>query len=323
MSLDGFWAVIKSKANVVGYSKKLRSRVKNGQTTNEQCFRIYVAIKLPLSSLKIEDVIPSKIEDVPTDVVEIGKIKALKNTDRVRPLVAGVSIGNWSITAGTLGWFFKDGRGHEMLGSNAHVFAEDALKEGSSEKRIIQPGRHDEGSLSDVVGQYYWHKSLGEKSDCPLSKDITSFLNWTSSFLRRKTYFPPPRFEGEHHIDFALAEATVDFELLMMGLENFDEFFGLGFAGSDQASYFCKAEYILTEQWNPIDKKVATVLIDDIVHKVGRTTEYTQGRVLDDSAHGQVWYSDYDVVEFDDVILTEAMLEGGDSGSAGWLYSDF
>lgn len=56
---------------------------------------------------------------------------------RVRPLIAGVSVGNWAITAGTLGWFFRDISGREMLGSNVHVFAENVLRPSSEETRIV------------------------------------------------------------------------------------------------------------------------------------------------------------------------------------------
>jgi hypothetical protein len=39
---------------------------------------------------------------------------------------------------------------------------------------------------------------------------------------------------------------------------------------------------------------------------------------VDDSAYGRVSYGGVSFVEFDDVVLTTKMLEGGDSGSAGW-----
>ena len=60
------------------------------------------------------------------------------------------------------------------------------------------------------------------------------------------------------------------------------------------------------------------VAVGDQIHKVGRTTEYTAGRVVDDSTYGRVSYGGVSFVEFDDVVLTTKMLEGGDSGSAGW-----
>ena len=57
-----------------------------------------------------------------------------------------------------------------------------------------------------------------------------------------------------------------------------------------------------------------------MIHKIGRTTEYTNGRVIDDSAVGRVNYGNASYVDFDDLILTAAMLEGGDSGDSAWLH---
>jgi hypothetical protein len=39
---------------------------------------------------------------------------------------------------------------------------------------------------------------------------------------------------------------------------------------------------------------------------------------VDDSAVGRVNYGGLSFVEFDDLILTTAMLEGGDSGDSAW-----
>jgi hypothetical protein len=93
---------------------------------------------------------------------------------------------------------------------------------------------------------------------------------------------------------------------------------GLGFAGSNQASFFCKAEQIRAAGWTPIDKTIEAMGVGDEIHKMGSTTEYTSGLVVDDSAYGRFDYGGVSFVEFDDVVLTAAMLEGGDNGSAGW-----
>ena len=143
-------------------------------------------LQVDLGSQK--NLIPKEIDGVPTDIVEIGEIKALNlhplaHVTRIRPLVAGVSIGNWAITAGTLGWYFKDGKGREMLGSNAHVFADNPLTPSSFEKRIVQPGRFDQGNVpDDVVGNYYWHRPLSG-SECIVSNAIMDILNGTSRIL--------------------------------------------------------------------------------------------------------------------------------------------
>ena len=70
--------------------------------------------------------------------------------------------------------------------------------------------------------------------------------------------------------------------------------------------------------WTPISKTIMPVTVGETIHKIGRTTEYTSGQVIDDSAYGRVNYGGLNYVEFDDVILTTAMLEGGDSGDSAW-----
>ncbi len=322
MSLEQIWEKIRGKKNVVGYSKKLRRRIRDGREVEEEVIRIYVSKKVDAAFLDLKDLIPGEIDGIPTDVVEIGEIKALNlhplaHVTRVRPLVAGVSVGNWAITAGTLGWFFKGASGREMLGSNAHVFAENALRSSSEEMRIVQPGRADQSRVpEDIVGSYYWHQPLAG-SECVLSQAVAGLMNGVSSLLGRRTRFE--LFLAERaKIDFAVAEPTVDYDLKIYKAEGCEGFVGLGFAGSDQASFFCKAEYIRAVGWTPIDKVIEAVGVGDEIHKIGRTTEYTSGQVVDDSAYGRVSYGGVNFVEFDDVILTEAMLEGGDSGSAGW-----
>lgn len=321
MNLDEVWDRIRGKSNVVGYSKKLRKRIRDGEEVDEEVIRVYVSRKVDPSALSYGDLIPREIDGIPTDVVEIGEMKSLEvrplaHAARTRPLVAGVSIGNWAVTAGSLGWFFTDSAGRVVMGSNAHVFADDPLTPSSVERRIVQPGRADQGAVpEDVVGTYLWHQPL-EGSTCAVSNAVARLLNCVNSFLGRKTRFELYLVE-KARIDFAVAEPTVGYEERLYAAEDFDGFMGLGFAGSGQASFFCKAEHIEAAGWSPLETEIASVTIGDQIHKVGRTTEYTAGRVLDDSAYGRVGYG-INYVEFDDVVLTTKMLEGGDSGSAGW-----
>ena len=322
MSTDTIWDRIKGLRNVVGYSKKLRRRIRDGAEVDEEVIRVYVSKKLHPSALGLRDVVPPEIDGVPTDVVEIGEMTALDvhplaHVTRVRPLVAGVSIGNWAITAGTLGWFFRDGRGREMLGSNAHVFADDPLSQSSAETRIVQPGRADGGMVpGDVVGTYIWHQPL-TGSGSAVSNAITGLLNGASALLGRRTRFQL-EVADRARIDFAVAEPTAEYELKLVTAEEWDGFVGLGFAGSSQASFFCKGEHIEAAGWRPVEKTIQVVSIGETIHKVGRTSEYTSGQVLDDSAYGRVSYGGLNMVEFDDVILTTPMLEGGDSGDSAW-----
>jgi hypothetical protein len=77
MSMEQIWEKIRGKKNVVGYSKKLRRRIRDGREVEEEVIRIYVSRKVDASALDLKDLIPSEIDGIPTDVVEIGEMKAL------------------------------------------------------------------------------------------------------------------------------------------------------------------------------------------------------------------------------------------------------
>jgi hypothetical protein len=63
------------KANVVAVGIGYCTR--GGVQTTEVCIVVSVRNKVSLSKLNPKDVIPTKIEDVSTDVVETGAIRAL------------------------------------------------------------------------------------------------------------------------------------------------------------------------------------------------------------------------------------------------------
>jgi hypothetical protein len=89
------------------------------------------------------------------DVRYIGRVvkRTPWNQSRQRPLLIGVSIGHFRITAGTLGCFVKmRSSGAPRILSNNHVLAdENAGKKGDA---IIQPGQFDKGKKSkDAVGR--------------------------------------------------------------------------------------------------------------------------------------------------------------------------
>jgi hypothetical protein len=66
---------IMAKKNVVGVGVGYRER--GGLPTNELSLVVFVSKKLPAQALSAQDSIPSYIEGVPTDVKEVGTIKAL------------------------------------------------------------------------------------------------------------------------------------------------------------------------------------------------------------------------------------------------------
>jgi len=155
---------IMSYPNVVGHSNQLMPRIRKGKVIHEEkCIRIYVVKKVPEQQLRPSEVIPKtlKLEDgreVCTDVVEIGKLKALQQLDpkqRYRPAPTGVSTSRADENAaGTIGWYVVDEEGNVYAISNNHVWA--AENKGSVGDPLVQPGRLDGGDPSkDVVFTLY------------------------------------------------------------------------------------------------------------------------------------------------------------------------
>lgn len=132
--------------NVVGVG--IGRKVTNGKVTNTVAIRIYVERKVPKNAVPKSDGIPTKIDGVPTDVIETGRFFAQATPiarTRQRPAKGGCSIGfqaNGFVMAGTFGCLVTDGESRFIL-SNNHVIAnENALPLNSP---IFQPGLLDNG----------------------------------------------------------------------------------------------------------------------------------------------------------------------------------
>ncbi len=67
-------AEIMAKKNVVGLGIGFRER--DGAATDELSLVVFVSKKLPIHALSAQDHIPPYIEGVPTDVKEVGTVKA-------------------------------------------------------------------------------------------------------------------------------------------------------------------------------------------------------------------------------------------------------
>jgi len=311
--------------NVVGWSKNLAPKVVDGKVTDTWAIPVFVEKKVPEDELPKSAVIPRYIGNIPTDVVEVGRIEALilmpetrTKRDVIRPLVAGISIGNWNITAGTLGWYFTDGE-EVYLGSNAHVFCENPTAEKQSERRIVQPGRYDGGKLDNVVGELYWYKRIileNDISNCGVAKFVAGVYNTFARIFGAKTRLKPIVTE-RNKIDFAVVKPSVAFELTAFDFEPSGKFLGLGFAGSDKVSLVCKASNIAEYGYYPVNAEIIEPAIGMVVEKSGRTTCHTEGKILYTDVVIKVWYGNGFAI-FDDVFMTEKLLEPGDSGSSVW-----
>ena len=320
-----YWKDISKKENVIGYSKNLQKKVSYGKTTEVPCIRIYVRKKKDLSILRSSDIIPMSIEGIITDVVEIGDIKALQvdKTTRWRPVELGLSIGNWNITAGSLGMLFKKiGSEQIYAGSNSHVLSErpDYKPEEILEKRILQPGSYHQGKTEDnIVGTYFWHKRILPVGleNCKIGGGLSRILNFFLRVFNRRGRF---KYESDtsNHIDFAVYIPTVEHILKVSddSLTN-EPFIGLLFAGSDSSGIICKSKYIEQEGFIPMVQSTE-VQEGDKVKGCSFWCSF-QTKVLDSSGVVTVSYGDFQAA-FEDIIIVEnenGIIKGGWSGS-GW-----
>ncbi|MBK8029574.1 MAG: hypothetical protein IPK17_08665 [Chloroflexi bacterium] len=98
------------KQNVVGVAVGYKNAT--GETTGDVAVVVLVEQKKPLAALTAQDVIPKELEGMKTDVVEVGYLRAQQTArDRYRPVIpAGVTIGHYKVTAGTLGAVVRTAR---------------------------------------------------------------------------------------------------------------------------------------------------------------------------------------------------------------------
>lgn len=62
--------------HVVGISEGIRT--KRGKPTGEQCLVVFVDQKTPADQLNRDEILPTEIEGVPLDVVEVGRVEPMQ-----------------------------------------------------------------------------------------------------------------------------------------------------------------------------------------------------------------------------------------------------
>jgi hypothetical protein len=259
-----------------------------GVMTDELCIVVSVEKKMPLAQLTEADIVPKAVDDVKTDVLETGLITAWQApTQKWRPAPGGVSVGHINITAGTLGCLVLKG-GELFILSNNHVLADSNL--GKKDDLIIQPGKHDGGTLADKIAtlEEFVPIDFGTiPTTCPTAKTVEQLLNaiakGVGSSHKVVSY---QESGGENRVDAALARPLsldlVERRILNIGV--------------------------------PKGSREATLGTD--IKKSGRTTGFTTGRITQIDATVQVSYGSAGAATFTDQLVAGAMSSGGDSGSA-------
>ena len=282
-----------SRRNVVACGVGFKET--EGGITDEPCVVVSVTKKMPEAQLSPADIVPKKLGEVKTDVLETGVIRALQGpTDRWRPAPGGVSIGHMDITAGTLGCLVTKDNQLFIL-SNNHVLANtNAAEKGDP---IIQPGVYDGGTLNDQIAtlENFIPINFGEEPPtCQLATGMESFLNWLAKLLgsshRVMAFQQVP---AKNLVDAAIARPLsgdlVEKRILEIGVPK----------GSREAT------------------------LGTPVKKSGRTTGFTTGEIIQIDVTAEVSYGENQTATFEDQLMAGAMSKGGDSGSAVVDEEDF
>lgn len=273
-----FESFLLKKANVVGVG--VGKKIVKGRETGDDAVVVFVERKLPESQLKKKDVVPRTLEDVKTDVIQTGRLKALAlaseprgRTERWRPAPGGVSVGHVRITAGTLGGVVRRG-GDRLILSNNHVLANS--NDASLGDLVLQPGPGDSGTADDTLA------ALDRFVEIRF-EDALGLVGWLRRLAKRLGIRLAPALLG-NFVDAATARPLQD--------------------------------QLVTDTILGIDRSSghAEVRAGATVRKSGRTTGVTEGRVLATGVTVQVDYGSR-VATFEDQVVAGPMSHGGDSGS--------
>ncbi len=274
-----------SRRNVVGVGVGFKER--GGQVTDEPCVVVSVTKKLPKAQLAAEDIVPQKLGEVQTDVIEIGVVRALQgHQDRWRPAPGGVSVGHVAVTAGTIGCLVR--RGDEIfILSNNHVLANS--NKAQIGDAIIQPGRYDGGTEADQIATLFDFVPIDfgqEPAQCPWAQNTEAVLNALA------------RAAGSNHRVIAVRQTA--------GLNQIDA------ALAKPLSPDLVTKEILEIG---VPKGVKEAELGMAVQKSGRTTGLTHDRITQIDVTVQVDY-DGQIATFSGQLAAGPMSQGGDSGSA-------
>ncbi len=278
-------------ANVVGVM--IGYKVVAGDRTDALSIVCLVEKKVDDKDLTKQDIIPQKIEDTSTDVIHVGKLRALQidKKARHRPCPMGTSGGHHLVTAGTNGELLKDKQtGKICIGTNNHVGAN------SNDAQIgdpyLQPAVYDGGTVqNDTIGHLLRFVPINftlDESGCTPARFWSGIYNGVARAFGRRTRLRPVVAVQEYNqVDAAMIEVAESDVL--------PSIVGIG-----------------------PPKGVKQTQLDMLVQKSGRTTCHTTDGVVTgiDATVGPIGYGGRYAYFKDQIIISkEGFSSGGDSGS--------
>lgn len=280
---------ILAKPNVVGVG--IGYKETGGRVTDQLSVVALVRDKVPKAALDPREMVPREVNGVPTDVVEVGELRAQQSRrERWRPAPGGVSLGHFRVTAGTLGAVVRDrATGDRLILSNNHVLAN--TNDAAENDPILQPGAADGGRAeTDIVARLERFCPIDfsiQPGTCELANAYAVAGNLLARALgsshRVTVYQAHP--QAVNLVDAAVARPVNDGDIL-------DEILEIG-----------------------VVMGAAPAVLGMSVRKSGRTTGLTTGTITVLHATVDVSYRGGRTARFEDQIVTSPMSQGGDSGS--------
>lgn len=342
-----------AKANVVGVAVGFKEA--KGAKTGEVAVVVLVEQKKPLAALSAEDVIPAELDGMRTDVFEVGYLRAQQIQDpksRFRPTVPpGVSIGHYKVTAGTFGTLVTDRTtGARLILSNNHVLANS--NDAQIGDAILQPGAIDGGlnpgdaiaTLERYVKLRYTDDPVETPSPTPTPSPAPT-PSPTPSPAPSPTPAPPTTGTPGCNLVIDGIVAVANGLASLLGSQKRVTTTTVAAQNAAQSATLpTPVTAKLTAQADvpsntvdcalakPVDAAMFSDQILQIgkvsgtkpatlgmrVRKFGRTTGYTEGNVTLLNATVNIAYSTLagqKTARFTGTVVTEAMSQGGDSGS--------
>ncbi len=261
-------------------------KVINGAATSELAVVVGVTKKVSCAQLPPTQQIPATMGGVRTDVIQVGKIKALQvnRKGKVRPAPGGVSIGHPAVTAGTLGCVvYRDGE--SLILSNNHVLADSG--QAARDDPILQPGAYDGGTApEDVLAELDSWVEIDfdvELPDCPYARSVAKICDRLAIPFGHR-FGAVRQSAAANLVDCAVARPLspdlVDPAVLDIGIP-------LGIVGGE---------------------------LGMAVRKSGRTTGLTEGVLTQIDLTVQVLYGTA-IATFEGQLAGDLVSDGGDSGS--------
>jgi len=262
--------------------------------TKQPSMIVFVEEKKPKHELRTGHVVPPKLDNLDTDVIEIGQVRLLNNPkERGRPAQPGMSIGHYKISAGTFGAVVRDRQTRErLILSNNHILANSSNgMDGRAAigDPVIQPGTYDGGTEKDRVASLVRFAPLVrtyQETDCPVAAGVARAGSRMLSLFRpnyRVVLVKQNR--SGNTVDAALARpdapGLIDDRILEIGRVE-------GTSG---------------------------VSVGDQVFKSGRSSGLTSGKVTATGVTLQVELSGKEKGWFSDQVVSDMVSRPGDSGS--------